>query len=118
MEVPYSCKVSPDEYGGDDDGENLTGEGRFWSGVIILCLRQKGGGASRRGVRSTHAFTASQMNGINELPSRCGGYLHALCRAPKTVGESQTAAATLNECVDGRKNAHPGGTWSVASWNW
>ena len=98
---------------GDDDDENLTGNRVFWSGVIILFLRQSDGSASGRGVRSTHAFTTSQTNRINELPSRCGRYSQALCRAPKTVGESPRKAATLDVRLTRMRRRTTGGQANV-----
>ena len=49
----------PNEYGGDDEDEILTGDGCYWSGVILLFLQQKGGTVSRQGERSARAFTPS-----------------------------------------------------------
>ena len=89
MGVPYSCSVFQEEYGADDDDKILRNAGHYWSGFVILFLLQNDGSASRRGVRRARAFTASQANGINELPLRCGGYLQALCRVAKIAGRVQ-----------------------------
>ena len=117
MGVPYSCDVSPDEYGANDIDETLTGDGRFWRGVVALFLQQNDGNASRRGVRSTHVFIASRTDVINELPSRCGGYLQGLCRAPMTVRENARAAATLDVRLTRMRRRIAGGQASVKNAN-
>ena len=60
MGIPCSCSVSQEEYGADDDDETSTDDGCYWSGLVILCLQRDDGSASRRRVRSAHAFIASR----------------------------------------------------------
>ena len=36
MGIPYSCSVSQEEYGADDDVETSTDDGCYWSGLVIL----------------------------------------------------------------------------------
>ena len=65
--------------------------------MVEIPLRQNDGSGSRTGVRSMHAFTASQANGINGLPSRYGGYLQASYRALKAARTVQRRFKTQRE---------------------